>query len=147
MRDGLDARRRIGEGDDGNVLPMVLAFVTVIGVVVGALLGQASANFSATTALRDNRDRVYAADAGLEWVLARAGVITATLANATDPVACPQTLAVNGATVSISCSGQRDQFTVTSTAVKDGSTSVATAVLVRLPSQHYIPREWVTATG
>ena len=133
-------------GDDGAVLPMVLAFVTVIGVIVGALLSQAAVNFKATTALRDNRDRVFAADAGLEWVLARSATLTASL-NPVDAVNCDQSLTVNAAAVTITCVGTRDQFSVTSTASKDGASSVATAVIVRIPAGFYVAREWHTASS
>lgn len=138
---------RLDRTDSGAVLPMVLAFITVIGLIVGAMLTQASANFQATTALRDNRNRVFAADAGLEWALARSATLTAGLTGLADPVTCAQTLTVNAASVAVSCSGTRDQFTVTSVATKDGSTSTARAVLVRLPAGFYVPREWNTASS
>lgn len=121
--------------DEGAVLPMVLAFIMVIGVVVGAILGQASAQFTATVALRDHRDRVYAADAGLERALV--------LQSHT----CNLSLTVNGAAVTVTCSGTPEAFTVTSTAVKGPSSSVATAVIVKTTSGNFVPREWRTALG
>lgn len=132
------ASRRRTDNDAGAVLPTVLAFITVIGVIVGALLGQASVNFRATVELRENRDRNLAADAGLE----RAFV-------AADP-ACDESLSVNDATVTILCSGDADEFLVTSTATKDGTASVATAVIAKVTtstSSFYVAREWRTASS
>ena len=133
--------RQRATGDEGAVLPTVLAFITVIGIIVGALLGQAAVNFKATVELESNRDRVFAADAGLE----RAFV-------AADP-ACNETLTVNGATVTLTCTaltGGTDGFSVSSSAMKDGATSVATAVLVKVTTttnSFYVAREWRTASS
>lgn len=133
--------------EEGAALPIVLAFITVFGLIVGALLGQASVNFNATTALRDNRDRLLAADAGLEWALARSIDLTSGLALSA-PVTCDQTLDVNGAVVTVECAAgsTASELSVTSTAVKGGHTSVATAVIVRTPAGGYVPRAWQTAS-
>lgn len=130
-------------GDDGAALPMALAFVSVIGVIVGVLLTQAAVNFRATVVLRDQRDRVFAADAGLEWVLARAAAIAT--AAGTGPVSCTSTLTVNNATVVLACSGDANGFNVTSTASKAGSSTIGRAVIAKT-AVGYTPTSWDTGT-
>lgn len=141
-------RRECGArvGDDGAVLPVVLAFITVIGVIVGALLGQAAVNFNATSALEGRRDRVFAADAGLEWVFARSATIAPAIVPAIEDCN-DEALELNGTQVEVCWSGTPDEFTVVSTATDtdDGSASTATAVIVKTATA-YVPREWHTAS-
>src|SRR2546423_11582743 len=58
-----------GEGahEDGAVLLIVLMIVTVIGLVLGAVLGQAAASMKSTSVVQSHYNKVYAADAGLDW--------------------------------------------------------------------------------
>lgn len=134
-------------GDEGAVLPLVLAFITVIGVIVGALLSQADVNFKATQVLEGHRDRVFAADAGLEWVFARSATIAPTIDPAAAEDCNDDSLEVNGAQVDVCWTGAPTEFTVTSTAtdLEDGTVSTATAVIVKTTTA-YIPREWNTAS-
>ena len=98
--DELRNRRR----DDGMALPLVLFLVVVVGFVVAALLTQARSNLRATVVTNNQQDKVYAANAGLDWAIQRFR---------TDTTLCPttgtaQTLsgapAFNGRTLVVRCS-------------------------------------------
>ena len=98
--DELRNRRR----DDGMALPLVLFLVVVVGFVVAALLTQARSNLRATVVTNNQQDKVYAANAGLDWAIQRLR---------TDTTLCPttgtaQTLsgapAFNGRTLVVRCS-------------------------------------------
>lgn len=58
---------------------MALAFVMVIGLVIGALLTQSATQFKAERAFREQREGVFAADAGLEYAVAGIGMVPGTV--------------------------------------------------------------------
>lgn len=71
--------RKLATGDDGTVMLMALAFVMVIGLVIGALLTQSATQFKAERAFREQREGVFAADAGLEYAVAGIGMVPGTV--------------------------------------------------------------------
>ena len=73
------------QGDDGVILPIALAFVTVIALIIGTLLTQSATQFKATEAFRDRQAGIFAADAGLERALAGIDMIS----TSTNPDATP----------------------------------------------------------
>jgi hypothetical protein len=55
--------------EDGVVLIMALVFTIVFALILGALFTNASANLRNTTTVRNNEDKAYAADGGIDWGL------------------------------------------------------------------------------
>lgn len=81
--------RRLRRDEDGSVLIMALIFVTVMGLVVGAMADLASVNMRNTVNTRDQREAVYTANSGVN------AAIEAFRQNP-DPDVCDQPLGING---------------------------------------------------
>ena len=65
----MNARRARASGDDGTALLLVLAFVLVMAVIVGALLRQSYTTLRAARVTADVENRVYAANGGVDWAI------------------------------------------------------------------------------
>lgn len=95
--------RGIARGESGVTLVLALAFITLLGSFVVALLGLTQANFKTTTVTRTRIDALYTADAGADFALEQV--------RTTGITSCPPTIpaapASNGVTptVSLTCSG------------------------------------------
>lgn len=90
-----------GRGDAGQTLPLVLAFLAGFGFLIAVLLGGVEVNLKTTTVVRSRTERVYAADAGIEYGLKRLAI---------DPTSCPSetpsslpSQMTNGRTVTLTC--------------------------------------------
>jgi hypothetical protein len=95
--------RGIARGESGITLVLALAFITMLGVFIVALLGLTQANLKTTTVTRSRIDTQYTADAGADFALeqVRTSAITSC------PPAIAASPASNGVTpaVSVTCSG------------------------------------------
>lgn len=90
--------------EQGSTLVVALAFISLFGVFIAAVLAQVSTNMGLTGTTRDRADRLYAADAGLEWGLQQARTSDSACANpAAGEQALTSTLNVNGRTVTVTC--------------------------------------------
>ncbi|MEJ7583295.1 MAG: hypothetical protein WKF43_04240 [Acidimicrobiales bacterium] len=71
---------RVGVQDQGATLLLVLVFLTVFGVLIGAVLGAVDANLKTTSVVRNRAALTYAADAAIEEAVKRVAI---------DPTLCP----------------------------------------------------------
>ena len=106
----MSTRRARATGDEGVALLLVLAFVLVMAVIVGALLHQSYATLRAARVTADVENRVYAANGGVDWAIQQIGqgVLGADGAPAcADPSQGTQTLAsglaLNSRTITVTC--------------------------------------------
>jgi len=83
--------------EEGSVLIIALIFLTTMSLVIGALVQLASVDLRNTVGTRDHRNTVYAADAAVQ------SAINTYRQNHVCPLAT-QAPAVNGKTVTVSCS-------------------------------------------
>ncbi|MDP9331352.1 MAG: hypothetical protein M3P11_12020 [Actinomycetota bacterium] len=89
--------------DDGQVLPLALAFLVFFGIVIAALLSFANASVLASERLREQRNTVYAADGATDAAIQYARGNAAVGAFGTPPfTAFSATL--NGVTATVKCS-------------------------------------------
>jgi Tfp pilus assembly protein PilX len=63
--------RSLRRDDRGAALPLVLAFIALVGTLTVALLGQASTNFRSARVSKDHQAKVYAAGSALDWTIQR----------------------------------------------------------------------------
>ena len=91
---------------------LVLLFMLVFGLVLGALISNATANLRNTTVVRNQESKVYAADAGIDW-----GLQTVRNTN----TACPSP----GAPVALGNPSFNGQTTAVTCAVTAGTTTGA----------------------
>lgn len=96
--------------DEGVALLLVLVFVLVIAVLVGALLNQSFTTFKSAKVAADIENRVFAANGGVDWGIqqVRDGVPLAGAPACTSPAQGTQSLtgtplAINGRTVTVTC--------------------------------------------
>ena len=89
--------------ESGSILVLVLVFLALFGILVGALLAQSDTNLKTTSVIKTQDAKVYAADAGIEY-----GIQTLRA----DPTYCVDAAAgttnlpdllVNGVTVKVTC--------------------------------------------
>jgi hypothetical protein len=112
-------------GDDGVALLLVLAFVLVMSVIVGALLRQSYTTLRVARTTTDVGNRVHAANAGADWALQR--LRQQTLVGGAVPCADPagvQTLATDLALVAAPAAAHRPNPTVTVTCTVQSGSSV-----------------------
>jgi hypothetical protein len=91
------------KGDAGQVLVLVLLFMIVFGLILGALLSNAAVNLRNTSTVRNQESKVYAADAGLDWAIQTIrNTKTACPGPASDPVSLG-TPSFNGEAATVTC--------------------------------------------
>jgi hypothetical protein len=89
-------------GDDGQVLPLALAFLVFFGLVITALLTFANASVLSSERLREQRNTIYAADGATDAAIQYARRNPAVGAYGTPPfTAFSATL--NGVTARVTC--------------------------------------------
>ncbi len=91
--------------DEGSALLMALVFVLVIGLVISALLTQTTTSLKTTQVVRDNADKVYAADSGLEHALESLRLDRTYCPAPGDAESLPS-ITSNGHTVELQCSNE-----------------------------------------
>jgi Tfp pilus assembly protein PilX len=90
--------------EQGSTLIVALAFLSLFGVFIAAILAQVSTNMRLTGTTRDRADRLFAADAGLEWGVQQArGQDTACANVAVGDQTLTSTLNVNGRAITVTC--------------------------------------------
>jgi hypothetical protein len=89
-------------GDDGQVLPLALAFLVFFGLVITALLTFASASVLSSQRLREQRNTVYAADGATDAAIQYARLNSAVGAYGTPPFTA-FSATVNGVTATVTC--------------------------------------------
>ena len=84
---GQPRRSGRGRGDDGVSLIIALAILSVFGIGIGFILGEAQVNFKSTEVTGTIRNMTYAADGGVEYGIAqaRAGYCASTVAAPPSP--------------------------------------------------------------
>lgn len=90
-------------GEEGGALILALVFLSLFGLVIGSLLTFSSTGLRATAAVRDQRDRLYAADGAVDVAINR---VRGDLAqgNAGGPCAA-MSLALNSVATEVACEG------------------------------------------
>lgn len=90
--------------ETGSALVVALAFVSLFGVFIAAILAQVSTNMKLTGTTRARADRLFAADAGLEWGIQQARTQNSACANVpAGDQTLTTTLQVNGRAVTVTC--------------------------------------------
>src|SRR5712691_1153937 len=87
-------------GDDGQVLPLALAFLVFFGLVIGGLLTFASASVLASERLREQRNTVYGADGATDAAIQYARLNAAVGAYGTPPFTA-FSVTLNGVSVTV----------------------------------------------
>lgn len=97
--------RRLQHRDErGSALIVALAFMSLFGIFIAAVLAHVSTNLRLTGTTRDRADRLLAADGGLEWGVQQARAQDGACANvAAGDQTLTSTLNVNGRAVSVTC--------------------------------------------
>jgi hypothetical protein len=88
--------------ENGQVLPLALAFLVFFGLVISALLSFANASVLSAEQLREQRNTVYAADGATDAAIQYARLNPAVAAFGTP--AFTFTATINGMTGTVSCS-------------------------------------------
>ncbi|MEY2420211.1 MAG: hypothetical protein QOI95_278 [Acidimicrobiaceae bacterium] len=97
------ARHKRAAGDEGMVMVMALAFLFLMSIVIFALLGQVDANFRTTRIVKSRGDRMYAADAALEWGIQKLKLDPTICSAAGGPTTIANVPTFNGRDVTLKC--------------------------------------------
>jgi hypothetical protein len=62
-------RSRRFQGEDGQILVIVMAFMMLFAILIPAILGLASTNLKATTKIHDQRDAAWAVDGAMDGAI------------------------------------------------------------------------------
>lgn len=91
----------------GSGLVLALVMITVIGLLLSGLLGLADGSMRAGSAIQDQGDRIFAADAGIERAIQEIRSNPELGRDAADGGTCPSVTlnGVNGKDVSVTCQG------------------------------------------
>jgi hypothetical protein len=124
--------------DDGQVLPLALAFLVFFGLVITALLSFANASVLASQRLREQRNIVYAGDGATDAAIQFARLNPAVGAYGTPPFNA-FSASLNGVTATVTCTSLANPTDVNrkvqfSTAVGGVNTVVAIATYHDLAS-------------
>jgi len=98
--------QKLGRRDEqGSVLVVALAFLSLFGVFIAAILAQTSTNLHLTSTTRARTDRLFAADGGVEWGIQRARTsdTTCPTSTSTSTDTLTSTLNVDGRAVTVTC--------------------------------------------
>jgi hypothetical protein len=97
--------RRLQHRDEsGSALIVALAFLSLFGIFIAAILAQVSTNMRLTGTTRARADRLLAADGGLEWGVQQARAQDGACANvAAGSQTLTSTLTVDGRAVTVTC--------------------------------------------
>jgi hypothetical protein len=94
-------RSRRFQGEEGQILVIVMAFMMLFAILIPAILGLASSNLKATDKIRGQRETAWAADGAMDGAIQFVRV---------DPTrggpggTCPTfSTALNGETVTVTC--------------------------------------------
>src|SRR5215210_6123505 len=101
MRSSIQRRT---DDERGASLLIALGFVTVFSIIMAAIFSNAGANLKNTTTVRINQQRIYAADAGIDWGIQRLrNIDTICPTTAAGTVPLTNVPAFNGATPTVTC--------------------------------------------
>jgi len=97
--------RRLRHRDEqGSTLIVALAFLSLFGIFIAAILAQVSTNMKLTATTRARADRLLAADGGLEWGIQQARTQDSACTNTAAGVQeLTSTLDIDGRTVTVMC--------------------------------------------
>lgn len=89
--------------EEGSVLIVALAFLSLFGIFIAAILAEVTTNMRLTGTTRERADRLMAADGGLEWGVQQARTQDSACGSAPAEQELTSTLAVDDSTVTVSC--------------------------------------------